>query len=163
MTWAGIIGNTIIGPYFFQENVNGESYEELITDYVLPELHIQGFDSEEIIYMHDGAPAHRTRTVRETLDLNFHGWIGQGDGTTKILDWPPRSPDLNPLDFYLWGYLQHQVHLNDHDDTDELENSITNEIMRIPDDTLGRVRQNFAKRLRLCIQENGALFEHLMK
>jgi hypothetical protein len=20
--------------------------------------------------------------------------------------WPPRSPDLNPLDFYLWGYLE---------------------------------------------------------
>ncbi|EFN85682.1 hypothetical protein EAI_02991, partial [Harpegnathos saltator] len=22
------------------------------------------------------------------------------------IEWPPRSPDMNPLDFFFWGYLK---------------------------------------------------------
>ena len=33
-------------------------------------------------------------------------WIGR-QGPTQ---WPARSPDLNPLDFYLWGHLKAIVH-----------------------------------------------------
>lgn len=159
MAWAGIINTMIIGPYFFQENVNGNSYEELLTDYVIPELHRQGLDSMNVIYQHDGAPAHRTAVVRQCLDDNFRGWIGQGDGENKIFDWPARSPDLNPLDFYLWGYLQDRVHRNEH----ALENSIIDEIVQIPEQTLERVKEHMIKRLRKCVVENGQLFEHLIK
>ncbi|KAJ4428267.1 hypothetical protein ANN_24284 [Periplaneta americana] len=42
---------------------------------------------------------HFSLDVRRHLNATFPGrWIGR-DGTA----WPPRSPDLNPLDFYLWG------------------------------------------------------------
>ncbi|KAJ4439237.1 hypothetical protein ANN_07357 [Periplaneta americana] len=34
-------------------------------------------------------------------------WIGRGEPTS----WPPRSPDLTPLDFFLWGFLKDQVYL----------------------------------------------------
>jgi hypothetical protein len=33
-------------------------------------------------------------------------WIGRGGPTA----WPPRSPDLDPLDFYLWGHLKSLVY-----------------------------------------------------
>jgi hypothetical protein len=39
-------------------------------------------------------------------------WIGRGGSIT----WPPRSPDLTPLDFFLWGYAKnivYQVKIND--------------------------------------------------
>lgn len=163
MAWAGIIDTTIIGPFFFQENVSGATYEELLIDYVLPELHIKGFDSANVIYMHDGAPAHRTRDVREVLDQNFLGWIGQGDGQEKTLDWPARSPDLNPLDFYLWGYLQHRVHRNEHAAIEGLKRSVIEESEEILEETLERVKANLVKRLRKCSEENGQLFEHLLK
>lgn len=163
MAWAGIIGTTIIGPFFFEDSVNGESYEELLIDFVLPTLHRLGLDSNNIIYQHDGAPAHTATTVRQCLDENFFGWIGQGNGEKKIFDWPARSPDLNPLDFFLWGHLQHKVHLNDHADTEELENSIEEEITEITEEILERVKLNMAKRLRKCVEENGQLFEHLLK
>ncbi|GBN81457.1 hypothetical protein AVEN_183231-1 [Araneus ventricosus] len=32
--------------------------------------------------------------------------IGYGD----CLEWPPRSPDLNRLDFFLWGYIKQRVY-----------------------------------------------------
>jgi hypothetical protein len=40
-----------------------------------------------------------SRAVRDVLSNSYHDrWIGRGGPTA----WPPRSPDLNPLDFYLW-------------------------------------------------------------
>ena len=26
--------------------------------------------------------------------------------------WSPHSPDLNPLDFFLWGYCKNNVYIN---------------------------------------------------
>ena len=53
--------------------------------------------------MHDGAPAHFALAVRAILHQRFpNKWIDL-QGPTQ---WPSRSPDLNPLDFYLWGHLK---------------------------------------------------------
>lgn len=113
--------------------------------------------------MHDGAPAHTTAEVRQCLDENFHCWIGRGNGAEKIMDWPPRSPDLNMLDFFLWGVLTHRVHIVEHQSLDDLSNSIINEIDDIPPEVLERVQNHLLKRLRKCIEVEGQLFEHLMK
>jgi hypothetical protein len=32
-------------------------------------------------------------------------------GTYGPIRWPPRSPDLNPLDSFLWGYIRNNVYL----------------------------------------------------
>lgn len=163
MAWAGILGTTIIGPFFFDGNVNGDSYLEMITDYILPQIHRKGFDSMQICYMHDGAPAHITRDVRTCLDDNFQSWIGRCDGERKLLAWPPRSPDLNMLDFFLWGVLHHRVHMVEYDSVDELGDSVFRETRRIPPAMLHRVQEHLMKRLRKCIEENGQLFEHKLK
>jgi len=40
------------------------------------------------------------------LDATFSNrWIGR-EGPTH---WPPRSPDITPLDFFLWGYVKDKV------------------------------------------------------
>ncbi|KAJ4447231.1 hypothetical protein ANN_09235 [Periplaneta americana] len=53
---------------------------------------------QHIHFLHDGAPAHFSRTARRYLDRRFPDrWIGRGGP----IAWPPRSPDRNPLDFYL--------------------------------------------------------------
>ncbi|GBN41973.1 hypothetical protein AVEN_258019-1 [Araneus ventricosus] len=53
-------------------------------------------------FLHDGAPAHFSIAVRNHLDATHPGrWIRRGGPVA----WPPRSPDLNPLDFFFWGHL----------------------------------------------------------
>jgi hypothetical protein len=42
----------------------------------------------------------RTTTVRSYLDETLPG---QRIGRRGSVEYPPRSPDLTPLDFYLWG------------------------------------------------------------
>lgn len=45
------------------------------------------------------------RTMREFLDNAFpERWIGIG--RRGPIEWLARSPDLAPLDFFLWGYLK---------------------------------------------------------
>ncbi|KAJ8943430.1 hypothetical protein NQ318_020681 [Aromia moschata] len=60
-----------------------------------------------MFFQQDGCPAHHAVTVRNWLNSEFNEhWIGR-DG--PIL-WPPRSPDLTILDFYLWGRLKQIVY-----------------------------------------------------
>ena len=61
----------------------------------------------EMFFQLDGAPAHWGLNVRAFLNEHFPDRrIGRGG---PIL-WPPRSPDLTPLDFFLWGFVKSQVY-----------------------------------------------------
>jgi len=43
------------------------------------------------------------------------------------ISWPPRSPDLTPMDFYLWGYLKSQVYDTNPRSVDALKKKISEE------------------------------------
>ena len=46
---------------------------------------------------------HFSQVVRQYLNHKFpNRWIGRGG----IKNWPPRSPDLNPLDYHVWGHMK---------------------------------------------------------
>ena len=95
----------VIGPFFFHETtINADVYLVLLTEYVAPQL----IDSQTtIIFQQDGAPPHWGLRVRQFLDETFSDlWIGR-DGP---IPWPPRSPDITPLDFLLWGYVKDIVY-----------------------------------------------------
>ncbi|KAE9536207.1 hypothetical protein AGLY_007430 [Aphis glycines] len=56
--------------------------------------------------------AHYTIPVREYLDREYPGkWIGR----RGPIEWPPRSPDLTPIDFFLWGHLKTVVYKTPND------------------------------------------------
>ncbi|GBM03348.1 hypothetical protein AVEN_256893-1 [Araneus ventricosus] len=51
-------------------------------------------------------------------------WIGRGGP----IPWSPRSPDITPLDFFLWGYVKNIAYQSPILDTDELKSRITSAI-----------------------------------
>jgi len=52
-------------------------------------------------FQYNMAAAHFARQVQEHLTTTYNDhWIGQG----RQMAWPPRSPDLIPMDFFLWGH-----------------------------------------------------------
>jgi len=58
-------------------------------------------------YQHDGAPPRFSQVVRQYLNYKFpNRWIGRGGAQ----NWPPRSADLNPLDYDVWGYMKAMVY-----------------------------------------------------
>lgn len=53
------------------------------------------------------APVHNARIVTHYLNERFpNSWIG----TNGPVNWPPRSPCLNPLDYFLWGLMKNRIY-----------------------------------------------------
>jgi hypothetical protein len=157
MVWCGLFGDNVIGPFFFDENVNGDNYKKLLEDEVLPALTL--CDTYPEMFQHDGAPAHFSNEVTRFLNDQFPaGWIGRGGP----INWPARSPDLNPLDFYLWGHLKAMVYTERVNTIDELKDRILNCALLVTPRILRRVQQNFVKRMGKCIAEGGNHIEHLL-
>jgi hypothetical protein len=98
--WVGIWVGGIIGPFFFYGgNVNTSSYLEMLQREIVLTIERE-MDLEEVVYMHDGAPAHYARVVRHDLDETFPDrWIGR----RGWMNWPARSPDLTRADFFRYG------------------------------------------------------------
>jgi len=59
------------------------------------------------------------------------------------VNWPQRSCNLTPLDFFLWGYLKSQVYTNKPQTIDALKVNITNAIQQIQPDLCEKVIENW--------------------
>jgi hypothetical protein len=79
-------------------------------------------------FQHDRAPSHYTQLVMQHLnDTLPNRWTGSGSTT----NWPPRSPDLTPLDFCLWGWMNKKVYRRKADTKDKLLDHIMDVIAHI--------------------------------
>ena len=103
--------NFLLGLYFFEDgngkpiNVNGENYCAMLSDFLIPELKRRKKCSKTV-FQQDGATSHVTKPVKELLTGTFGSRIiSRG----FEFEWPPNSPDLSPLDFWLWGVLKDRV------------------------------------------------------
>lgn len=159
--WAGVLGDQIF-IRFLPETLNGERYLHFLTT-DLPQLleDVPLNTRNKMWFMLDGAPAHYRLQVREYLNEAYpNRWIGRGGPVA----WPARSPDLNPLDFFLWGHLKTLVYDSPVDTIEELRARVFNGIQRIRE-TPGifeRVRQSMRRRLDACILNEGQHFEQLL-
>jgi hypothetical protein len=117
-------------------------------------------DLQNMWFQNDGCPAHYARAVREYLNQEYPGrWIGR---LGPIL-WPPRSPDLNPLDFFYWGCLKDKVYSKPIATLDELRQKITQAADHINGRRYARrIKRSFLRRCHVCINAGGRQFEHLL-
>ena len=74
--------------------------------------------SEFYNFQQDGAPAHRTR---ETVALLTNE---TSDFLNPSLCPPPNSPDLNPVDYKIWGCMQEMVYKTKVRDIEDLRKRI---------------------------------------
>jgi hypothetical protein len=106
--WAGIVGVTVVGPYLLPDRLTAQRYHGFL-ETVLPGLleDVPLAVRQRLWFQHDRAPAHYGENARQWLNATYPGrWIGLGGP----IAWPPQSPDLTPMDFFLWGHLMEQVY-----------------------------------------------------
>jgi hypothetical protein len=107
---ARIAGDCSVRPHVFPHQLTGNHYRDFLL-HDLPKLleDVPLVVRARMWYMHDGASAHFSSAVRDVLSNKCHDpRIGRGGPTA----WPPRSPNLNPLNFYLWGHLKFKCTLS---------------------------------------------------
>jgi hypothetical protein len=71
------------------------------------------------------------------------------------IGWPPRSPDLTPYDFFLWGYLKGQAYQHRPQTLEGLKEAITHKVVAIPPEMTCRVMEKYWERLDQCIDNEG--------
>lgn len=156
---AGIYQNRIIGPFLINGNLDAAEYLNLLQNDIGPAIDDVAGEDDEIWYQHDGCPAHFSAAVTRYLNDCFpNHWIGRNGP----IEWPPRSPDLAPCDYFLWGHLKSQIYKTRHDNIASLWNAIQEQCGLVRADQLRAVTNSFYNRLGYCLAQNGGLFEHLL-
>ncbi|XP_067214134.1 uncharacterized protein [Linepithema humile] len=158
--WASVIANKVIGPYFLPPRLNGQTYAQFIENelpILLEDIPLQ--TRLRLIYQHDGAPAHYSRRTREILDARYPDrWIGRGGP----INWPARLPDLNVLDYFIWGYIKAAVEHCRNGTEDEVREAIIAAFNTITPDIAHRATRQIVRRADLCLQARERHFEQLL-
>jgi hypothetical protein len=141
--WCALTRDRVIGPYFFAERtVPSHNYQDMLELFAVPQT-----DDDNVIFQEDVAPAHCANIVTEFLDEIFLGrWIGRGGWK----QWPPRSPNLTPLDVYFWGYVKQIVCSVRIHNIQHLKQRIREVPASVTPEVLGRVWQEMEYRLDVC-------------
>ncbi|GFW92243.1 putative transposase [Trichonephila clavipes] len=146
--WCALWAGGIIGPYVFENDeghnvtVNGDRYRAMNTNFFIPELNTH--DIQDQWFQQDGATCH---TARATIDLLKDTFGDRLISRYGPVNWPPRSCDLTPLDYFLWGYVKSLVHADKPQTLDHLEDNIHHVIADIRPQMLEKVIENWTSRL----------------
>ncbi|GFY08054.1 putative transposable element [Trichonephila clavipes] len=119
--WCALWAGGIIGPYFFK---NDEGHNVTVNE--------------------DGATCHTARATIDLLKDTFGDRLISRFGPGN---WPPRSCDLTPLDYFLWGYVKSLVYADKPQTLDHLEDNIHRVIADIRLQMLEKVIENWTSRL----------------
>jgi hypothetical protein len=123
---------------------------------ILPAIHAL-YENEQFYFQQDGTPPHYHRDVRTYPDETVPGqWIGRRGG----VEYPPRSPDLTPLDFYLWGTLKDMVYRRKPATLATLREEIEMSCAAITVDILVNVARSVVRRTQMCLDANCEHIEH---
>ena len=122
-------------------------------------LKTETFEQEtvgRVNFLQDGAPPHFSCFVTDVLNGRFpDSWIRR-DGP---IPWPPRRPDLSPLDFFLWGYTKNIVFAEKIRNIQHLQERITSAIETVTRDMIQKTWQEIEFRLDVFRATNGAHIE----
>lgn len=158
--WMGFSAKHKLQPFFFNTTVDQFNYTDLLEHHLLPQLK-QKKIFNSVIFQHDGAPPHFSHRARQFLSSHFpeERVIGRGFG----YHWPPRSPDLSPLDYYLWGTLKARVyHQFKPTSIASLKEKICAEIQAVTIDELTAAVENLHFRCELVLEQNGSHIQQLL-
>ena len=109
-----------------------------------------------MVFQQDGASAYTAIITRSYLNEQFpNRWIGK-DGNRP---WAARSPDLTPLDFFVWGHIKSIIYATRISNIAELKARITEAANSITPQMLENVSVEVEDRFRRCVDRGGGHVE----
>ena len=151
----GVVSNEghVMPPHFFPQGlrVNSTAYIEVLKTVVKPWIDTV-CNGRPYVFQQDSAPSHKAQTTQEWMADNFHDHI-----TPNI--WPPSSPDLNPLDYYVWSIVEKEVNEHPHNTKESLKDSIVRVMSNMNTDHLILACKRFRSRIEAVIEAKGDFIE----
>jgi len=134
--------------------INGAYYRDvLLAQNLLPAIRQQSGDY--YIFQQDGAPSHRAYDTVEMLKRETPAFIPPSL-------WPPNSPDLNPVDYQIWGVLQDRVYRTRIRDVEHLKERLIEEWSLFDQSIINGAVSQWRQRLRACVRADGGHFEQMI-
>ena len=123
--WCGFRSRGIIGPFFFENEqgeaitVNVDQYRVMLNAFLFTKIEEE--DIGNIWFQQDGATCYTAEATLNILSPVFEERI---ISRRADVAWPPRSSDLTPLDYYLWGAVKDQCYADKPETIDALKDNI---------------------------------------
>lgn len=154
MVWGGVTARYKTPLVFVNPGVkiNKEYYIDSILESVVKPWAIRTFKKRKWLFQQDGAPAHTAKLTQQWFENNAVDFI-------RKEEWPGYSPDLNPMDFAIWGYLESKACATPHRNLNSLQSALIREWNKIPLKMLRATVESVPKRLKACIEADGDIFE----
>ena len=143
----------VMPPHFFQpgEMVTSDVYINALETKVKPWIETVTSGSP-YVFQQDSAPAHTAVRTQKWCQENLH-MVWSKDF------WPPNSPDLNPMDYYVWGKVEAEVNEDPLRNRDCLMQKITQVMGKMDTEEVARACTCFRTRVQKVIDVNGDYIE----
>jgi len=144
MVWGAFCRKGTSRLAILEGNQDSVKYVETLRGYLLPFARDEY--EEDYIFQQDNASIHSSRcTKQQLLDMQV-----------TLMDWPSKSPDLNPIE-NLWGILVRDVYANgkQYDNKEQLKTAVLAAWDRIPVTTLETLIDSMNNRCVAVIQKLG--------
>ena len=157
MCWTGLFRGKVIGPFWIEGSMDQHVYHDLLVEKIWPCL--KGVATRHQVYfMQDGATCHTTKLNLDFLQKKFNGRLISNKTETP---WPPNSPDLNPLDFFFWGYTMNHVFRVKPNSMEDLKSVVNDFAHAMDPDLVKKVCRSARSRFEKMQTQRGGHFEQL--
>ena len=154
MIWCGVSKKGKLPLHFVEPGtkINAAYYKRYVLQNVVQPQCQQLYNGQDWTFQQDSAPAHKDQTVQNWCRTNLPDFI-------STEEWPPYSPDLNPLDYSIWGILEAKVNATRHTSLDSLKAKIVKEWNDLPMEVVRTAIDAWPRRLRAAVRAKGGRFE----
>lgn len=160
MVSAGVSWSGKTDIYFIDTKttkVDSERYIKLLDEGLLPDCR-KLYPNDDFIFQQDGATSHTSRATQSYLEHSTPTFI-------KKDEWPPQSPDCNPMDYSIWDSLSEKVYRgrNTPFTEDALKETIKRKWREITRTEVQKTIFSWKKRLHAVYEESGGHIDHRFK
>ena len=143
----------VMPPHIFEAGlrVNTKIYLEVMKDNVVPWIKEVAGD-RPWVWQQDSAPCHTSRKSMFWLQNNCYDLV-----TPDV--WPPNSPDLNPMDYFIWGYVERTTNARPYNNKESLVAAIKEVMTHLDPILVTRACSRFRARIEAVVTAKGGFIE----
>ncbi|QQP55556.1 Putative transposable element [Caligus rogercresseyi] len=151
----GVVGSDgkTIPPIWIKGNLNASMYKHILAHQVFPALDAT-YGQGNWVWTQDGAPSHTSDAVQKYIISKLSS---KGFWSKEM--WPPSSPNLNPLDYFVWTHVEQRACATSHPNVDALKASVNKVWAAMNTNDIVNACKAFRSRIEACIKAEGSIFE----